>query len=186
MLFVYKLSRETSPHSICSYDRGGADPLQQPNPGTVWSLLNSDCDLRAQTPRLFGWRREGVPEWNRALQCWVWIWGPKCSAPLTKDLKDGHERWVSLLCQVSKMPRPTLVAGASFCPGHAMHIPKLEPIQICFSINMSEIGDGCGRHGKPSACPGAEPWSRAVLLLDWNAAVQPPRQLWHEHTHLPC
>lgn len=32
MLFVYKLSRETSPHSICLYERGGADPSPAAKP----------------------------------------------------------------------------------------------------------------------------------------------------------
>lgn len=74
-----------------------------------------------------------------------------CSAPLPKNLMDGHMGQASPFCQYIKMPPPTLVIEASFCPGHAMHTPRLRPIHSHLSINMSEIGDGCERRREPPA-----------------------------------
>jgi len=63
----------------------------------------------------------------------------KASTPILKNLMDGHEGWVSLLYQCIKMPHQTLVAEAGFCPGHAMHTPKLEPIHRRLSINTLAV-----------------------------------------------
>lgn len=77
----------------------------------------------------------------------------KCSAPFPKNLTDGAMGQAPLLCQCTKMPRPTLVTEAPFCPGHTMRSPKLEPIHRHLSINTSDVRDGCERcRERPARC----------------------------------
>lgn len=105
MLFAYKLSGETSPHSICLCNWGEADPPWKPNLRTVQSQPNQG--LRFHSSR----RREGSLGGRGYISDEHGFRNRNAALHAPKSLTDGHTGQV-------KAPPPTPVTKAIFCSGY--------------------------------------------------------------------